>query len=79
MKKYREFTETEEKWLKSFQRVMKKAPDTLFMFVGQGVTVYALDENQDRYMVHRSGSLAVDDYATNCIILTKIDFDGGDY
>lgn len=75
--RYREFTEEEKKWIKSFQRVMKKAPTTLFMFVGSGsVVVYSKDENNERYMTE-SGS--VDGYATNEIIRTKMICDGGDW
>jgi hypothetical protein len=72
---YREFTEKEKKWLNSFQRVMKKAPNTLFMFVGPSVTIYTKDENNNRYMDAHS----VDGFATSEQIFTDIDYDGGDY
>jgi hypothetical protein len=75
---YREFTKEETDWLKSFKRVMKKAPKTLFMFVGSGVTVYAKDENNNRYMA-RMDNKSVDSDATAEYIETKMDYDGGDY
>lgn len=75
MIKYREFTEDELKWIKSFQRVMKKAPETIFMFVGTGVTIYPLDENNNRYMTEFGG---VDGYANGIGIDTPMENDGGD-
>ena len=74
--KYRNFTEKELKWLKSFDKVMKKAPGTLFMFVGNGIAIYAKDENNNRYMTGMGG---VDCSATQWVTVTDIDNDGGDY
>lgn len=76
---YRKFTSKEEKWLKEFSAIMKKAPNTLFMFIGPSIMVYPKDENNERYMHMRSGSLSVDGDATSCAITTKMEFDGGDY
>lgn len=73
---YRDFTEKELRWIKGFEKVMKVAPNSLFMFVGSGVTIYALDENGQRYMKE---NLSVDSDATNAAIITNIDYDGGDY
>ena len=75
---YREFTEKENKWLNSFKKIMKKAPKTLFMFVGPSITVYAKDENNNRYM-SRIDNKSVDSDATAEWIDTNMDFDGGDY
>lgn len=76
MAEYREFTSKEKTWLKEFEKVMKKAPDTLFLFAGEGVTVYAKNDNNERYM---SDSDGVDSYATSVIISTKMECDGGAY
>lgn len=76
MKQYREFTKDESKWLRSFERVMKKAPDTLFMFVGNGIQVYPLDENGNRYMGDSGG---VDGSCPHEGICTNMQTDGGDY
>jgi len=73
---YREFTDKELKWLRSFERIMKKAPDTLFMFVGAGFTIYAKDENNNRYMADNG---AVDCLANSLSIATEMECDGGDY
>ena len=74
--KYRKYTEEELKWINSFKRVMKKAPSTLFLFVGAGVTVFPKDEHNDRYMTEFGG---VDGEADGIDISTKMDCDGGDY
>jgi hypothetical protein len=74
---YREFTDEERKWIKSFKRVMKKAPDSLFMFVGSGaVVIYTKDEHGRRYM-NSYGS--VDGDAPDVQILTDMECDGGDW
>lgn len=72
---YREFSEKENRWIKSFEKVMKKAPGSLFMFVGAGVTIYPKDENNQRYMNNNS----MDGCATSATIITLMDCDGGDY
>ena len=76
---YRQFTASELKWIKSFERVMEKAPDTLFMFVGDSFTVFTKDENNARYMAASNGGVAVDGEALSVSIKTKIEYDGGDY
>ena len=68
---YREFTEPELKWIRSFDRVMAKAPGSLFMFVGSGFTIYP-----GRYMTD-SGS--VDPYAPSICVQTELEYDGGDW
>lgn len=74
--KYREFTKKEEAWIKDFQKLMIKAPDTLLMFVGSGtLLLYPLDQNGNRYMEGYS----VDGYCTNHQIKTKLECDGGDW
>ena len=73
---YIEFTTKEKAWLKEFDKVMRKAPDTLFMFVGEGVVVYAKDENNERYMSEYGG---MDSNATGFSIQTKMECDGGGY
>jgi len=72
MTKHREFTKREEEWIKDFGKVMRKAPRSLFMFVGSGdVVVYA-----GRVMnEHKS----VDQYNTNRVIKTNMECDGGDW
>lgn len=73
---YRQFTDNELKWIKSFERVMKKAPDTLFLFIGAGNTVFAKDEANNRYITEAGG---MDGYATSVDIQTPMDCDGGDF
>lgn len=76
MKTYRDFTSKEEKWIKDFEKVMAKAPDSLFMFVGSGsVVIYPLTK-EGRYMSYHGG---VDPYATSVTVSTKMDCDGGDW
>jgi hypothetical protein len=77
MAEYRDFTEEELKWIKSFQRVMKKAPKSLFLFAGDGLlVVYTRSEESKRYMTEYGG---VDGYAPNKHIPTQMDVDGGDW
>jgi len=71
MKKYRKFTKAELKWIRSLERVMKKAPENLFMFIAGGMMIYS-----DRYMSETGG---VDDKAPSISIITSINMDGGDY
>lgn len=71
---YREFTEEEMKWIKSFERIMKKAPTSLFLFVGPGIVIHA-KENGQRPM---NGGV-VDTISTSYDISTPMEFDGGDY
>jgi hypothetical protein len=74
--KYRKFTKKELEWVKEFEKVMKKAPKTLFMFVAGGVLIGTKDENNERY-IRPSGSM---DNGGNWInITTKMEVDGGDW
>lgn len=73
---YRKFTAKEIKWLNRFQKVMSDAPKSLFMFVGAGITVFPTDENGQRYMTENG---SVDGNANGTGIITKIQYDGGDY
>lgn len=74
---YRQLTQEEKKWIESFKRVMKKAPDTLFLFAGSGtVDIYAKDENNKRYMT-KDGSVDQDAPGENAS--SKIESDGGAY
>lgn len=75
MKEYRKFTAKESTWIKEFEKVMKKAPNTLFLFVGSGISVFTKDENNERYMNGDS----VDSQANHVGITTKMEYDGGDY
>ncbi len=68
---YREFTELELKWIRSFERVMAKAPGNLFMFVGSGIAIFSERKHTD------SGN--VDANAPGISIQTPMSFDGGDY
>lgn len=74
---YRYFTNEELKWINSFQKIMKKAPDTLFMFVGGSyfINIFSKDENNCRYM---NGS-SVDGKAPCISIETDMECDGGDF
>jgi len=72
---YREFTSKEEVWINEFEKLMKKAPDTLFLFVGEGVSLYPLNEKGERYMNRDS----VDSSCPHKIIITKMQCDGGAY
>jgi hypothetical protein len=77
---YREFTEEELIWIKSFQRIMKKAPNTLFMFVGgsQGTCyIYPKKPDGDRYMTGRGGG--VDSNAPSIDVVSPMEMDGGDW
>lgn len=76
MGKYREFTKAEKKWIERLQRVMNKAPENLFMFIGGGMIIYTKEKNNERYM-NEAGS--VDQNAPSRGILTHMDMDGGDY
>lgn len=76
---YREFTDEELKWIRSLERCMKKAPESLFMFVGGScgtMTIYPKNEENDRYM-NEFGS--VDGLAPSVGIYSKIEMDGGDW
>lgn len=74
---YRQLTNKEKKWIESFKRVMKKAPDTLFLFAGRGtVDIYAKDENNERYMT-KDGSVDAD--APGDSAPSAIESDGGGY
>lgn len=74
--KYRDFTKKENKWIKRFESVMKSAPDTLFMFVGEGICIYTTDESNKRYITKDGG---VDSQAPAVSIQTSINYDGGAY
>ena len=80
---YREFTEAEEKWLRSLQRVMKKAPETLFMFIGSGsMVIYPLKDDGSRYMTGDRGddnTGGVDGDFTSMSIINQMECDGGDW
>ena len=78
MNKYREFTEKELRWIKSFEKIMKQAPNTLFFFVGEGQVVFTKDKNNKRYMTNGSDP-AVDNNCTNVAIETSMECDGGGY
>lgn len=76
---YREFTKEEEKWIKSLERVMKKAPKTLFMFCGgSNGTMYVMtkDEENERYTVESRG---MDSNAPCKVIDCGCEVDGGDW
>lgn len=76
-KEYRDFTESELKWIKSLQRVMKKAPRGLFMFVGDSVTILPMDENRERYITDSRGMDNCDGKGIH--ISTPMVTDGGDW
>lgn len=76
-KEYRDFTEKELKWIKSLQRLMKKAPSSLFMFVGDGITILPLDEHGERYLTEFGGMDSCDNNEIS--IQTPMDYDGGDW
>jgi len=73
--KYRDFTNKEKEWIERFEKIMKSAPNTLFMFVGSGCTIYTKDENRHRYMCGTS----VDGKAPNVSITSPMEMDGGDW
>lgn len=77
-KTYRKFSKREETWLKKLDQLMRKAPKTIFMFVGgsRGLEFYTKDENNHRYMTERN---SVDGFATNFSISPPFECDGGDY
>lgn len=67
----REFSEADLKWIKEFQKVMKKAPKHLFMFVGNGIQIYS-----ERRM---NAEMSVDQNVPNINVTTPMETDGGDY
>ena len=73
---YRELTKKEEKWIDEFEKIMAKAPKTLLLFVGPSISIYAKDENNQRYMTEHG---SMDQNAPGEEIKTDMDFDGGDY
>ena len=80
MKEYRAFTEKELKWLQRLENLCKKAPETIFLFVGSGnLQFYTKDENNRRYMVSYGGAEGVDDNAPNFSVIVPFENDGGDY
>jgi len=70
MTEYRDFTKNELKWINSFQKVMESAPNTLFLFVGAGQTIFAKDENNKVYMSKSGG---VDSLANSISIKTPME------
>lgn len=76
--KAREYTEEEKKWIGRLKRVMKDAPETLFMFVGGSsfeLVVMPKDENGERYL--NGYGMA---QTHNLIhIESPIEMDGGDW
>jgi len=73
--KYRDFTNKEKEWIKKFEKIMKSAPNTLFMFVGSGCTIYTKNENGHRYM----NGTSIDEKAPSIDIISPIEMDGGDW
>jgi hypothetical protein len=76
---YREFTKEEEKWIRSLERVMKKAPNTLFMFCGGSygsMYIMTKDENNQRYLAPGG---AMDSKTTLTEISCGCEVDGGDW
>jgi len=76
MDNYREFTEEEIKWIKSFRRVMKKAPNSLILFAGGYLAICPLDENNKRYEDNTGG---MDGMVRTENIHTKMLFDSVDW
>ena len=75
--KYREFSNKELVWIRKFERLMKHAPESIFMFVGSGsVVIYATDESGKIYMKPTGG---VDDDADSISVSTPMLCDGGDW
>lgn len=73
---YREFNKEELKWISSFQKVMGKAPKSLFFFVGAGNTIFPKDENGNRYLKDNG---SVDGDCPAIYVSTPMECDGGDY
>jgi hypothetical protein len=70
--KYKDFTPKDLKWIDEFQKVMKKAPPYLFIFVGsKNMVVYP-----QRYMTDIGG---VDGNAPNRSVIANCEVDGGDW
>lgn len=76
IREYRKFTPDELKWIRSLERVMKKAPNTLFIFIAGGMFIFCKDEFNERYMTE-SGSMDAD--APCQTISSEIEMDGGDF
>ncbi len=76
---YRDYSKEELAWIKSLERVMAKAPNTLFMFVGGSngtMVIYPKNEDNERYM---NAEGAVDGNAPSTHISSKCEMDGGDW
>ena len=75
---YREFTKEEISWAKELQKVINKAPSTLFLFMSGGLKVIPLDENNDRYVVS-GGSMDANAPMIHILNKNNMDMDGGDW
>ena len=74
---YREFTQEERKWIRSFEKIMKKAPSSLFLFIASGEPIiFPKDEYGSRYV---SQNKSMDNCAPSVFIRTNMDCDGGDF
>lgn len=76
---YRRITEEEKKWVKKFEKVMKLAPSTLFMFVGGSyghVWIIPKDEKNERYLDRERMD---PNHPDMICIFTNMDCDGGDW
>jgi len=69
-----ELTQEESKAIASFERLAKKWPKSLWLFVGEGVAVMRKDESGNRVMVEPFGGVD-QDYCV-CTIM-GIEADGG--
>ena len=72
---YREFTESDLKWIRSLERVMAKAPEKLFMFIGAGSMIVYSERKMDGGGIGQS----VNHDVPNISVLTEMDIDGGDW
>lgn len=71
---YREFSKKDEAWLDEFEKVMKKAPRNLFLFVGSGSLVVYSERRMDG-----SNGDGVNPNVPSRHINTKMICDGGDW
>jgi hypothetical protein len=71
---YREFSKKDDAWINEFEKVMRKAPKHLFLFVGSGSVVVYSERKMDG-----SDGEGVNQEVPSRHITTKMMCDGGDW
>lgn len=71
---HREFSKKDEAWISEFEKVMRKAPRNLFLFVGSGSVVVYSERKMDG-----SDGTGVNPDVPSRHIRTNMICDGGDW